>query len=140
MYAMGSFHWSWVGRNVGQSVRPKGRSLGFEGILRGLGVFTEDMSRTGETRMGGPSLNLCLVPASRELMSSWSLWAFSAAIASVLDLRGARFDSLPEGCGTSLRGPEEAESSFSMGIAPSTAMSRQVVKVAVGRAENSAGA
>lgn len=124
---------------MGQSVRPNGRSLGFEGMLRGLGVFTEDMSRVGETRMGGPSLNFCLVPASTEVMSSWSLWALSAAMASVLDLRGARLDSVPEGCNASLRGLLEVDSSLSIGIAPSTAISRHVVKVAAGRAENSGG-
>lgn len=85
--------------------------------------------------MGGPSLSLSLVPS----MSSWSLlWALSAAIASVLDLRGARLESDVGSCGPSLREPEAACSGLSMGSAPSTRISRQVVKVVGGLAENSA--
>ena len=95
MYTMGSLNCSGVGRKVGQSVSPKGRSFGFDGVLRGFGVLTEDMSSVGETRIEGPSRNLTRMPASVEVVSSCSLWLLRAAMASVLDLRGARLDSEP---------------------------------------------
>ncbi len=68
-------------------------------------------------------------------MSSRSLLALRAAMASVLDLRGARLESVTDGCCTSLRDPGGVWSSFSIGIAPWTGMSRHVVKVAVGLEE-----
>ena len=45
-------------------MRPKGRSLGFEGALRGLGVLTVDKSKKVETEIGGPSLKTTRAPAS----------------------------------------------------------------------------
>lgn len=53
MCAIGSLNHSRVGRNVEQSARPKGRSLGFKGALRGFRVLTEDKSSTSETGMVG---------------------------------------------------------------------------------------
>ena len=144
IYAIGSLNCSGVGLKVGQSARPKGRSFGFEGALRGLGVLTVDKSNVGATEIVGPSRKKTLTPASssasvRSEDSSWDAAAVSAAMASVLDLRGARLDSMPDGFALSFFAAGLAGSSCSMGMAPSTGMSRQVVKVAAGdRAENSA--
>ena len=135
IYAIGSLNCSGVGRNVGQSVRPKGRSLGFEGETRGEGVFTEERLNAGETGIGGPSRKSTLRPTSsfdESFAASWATLALRAAMASVFDLRGARFGSAGvEVFAVSLWFvTADVDSSLSMGMAPSTLMSRQVVKVA----------
>lgn len=64
MYAMGSLNCSGVGRKVGQSERPNGRSEGFEAVFLGFGVLTEFMSRDDGTRRGGPWCNWIRIPIS----------------------------------------------------------------------------
>ena len=134
IYAMGSLNSSGVGKNSGQSARPSGRGPGgWDHPLEVPGVLTEDKSSLLGTAIGGAlryrsakSLRSCSCSTSTDADRAW---LFIAVRASVLDFRGARFDSACFDCEASVARAFFSDSS-SIGMAPSTGMSREEMKVA----------
>ena len=126
---------------MGQSERPKGRGREVVSNSLGLDVFTVFRSNAGETvigalfGVGGGAMRwtVCGFPSSIPKEGERER-RLSAAMASIFDLRGARFAS-PGACDTDVDDDAPAVDAmaspdFSIGTVPSTAIESEEVKVA----------